>query len=329
MKQPDPWTDISPGGLDGSVSARRVDPQHPYDFFWARDSAGRPMLVLQHFADSGSETKLPVLQGIEVSERDHSPGDRSALLITLKRQEDREIFHRLCSDIVDSARDCPAEPDAVRVAVARTWKWHALLKGGRDGRLSPEAQQGLIGEIHFLEHLLERIAPAAALEFWRGPLDEPRDFVGNGNAVEVKARQAGLGHVIISSEAQLADCSGKLFLVAVEISPATEGAPKAFTLDDAVLNVRSRVEAADPGSLPILNALLAAAGWLEEHRYDDRSWVAGAIDAFAVSEGFPRIVPAQLPGGVSCTTYRLELGVCDPFRRPFAEALSTIAGELA
>jgi hypothetical protein len=329
MKQPDPWTEIGPAGTGGSVNARRVDPQHPHNFFWARDAGGRPMLVLQHASASTSDLKPPVLQGIEVDAREHVSDGDSALLITLKRQEDREIFHRLCADIVEAARRCTSERDAVREAIARTWKWHALLKRQSDGRLSSEAQQGLVGELLFLERLLDRAVPASALEFWRGPLDEPRDFVGNGNAVEVKARQAGLGHVLISSEAQLADGSGELALVCVEISPAAELMEGSFTLDQLVNRVRARTQSLDPSSLAVLNALLAAAGWLEEHVYDDRCWVVGTIDAFAVREGFPRITPAQLQPGVSNVRYRLDLLACAPFQRPFEDALSMISGDHA
>jgi hypothetical protein len=285
------------------------------------------MLVLQHSSSSTSDIRLPVLQGIEVTEAEKASGGPSALLIALKRRGDLEIFHQLCADIVEAARGCSTEPQAVREAVARTWKWHALLKGQSDGRLPPEAQQGLIGELMFLEKLLERLNPATALEFWRGPLDEPRDFVGNGNAVEIKARQAGLGHVRISSENQLSDCSGELALVCVELSPAVESADGAFTLDDGVFRVRALVESKEPSTLPVFTALLAAAGWLEEHVYNDRYWVAGAIDAYAVQDDFPRITPDQIPAGVSSVKYQLELLACAPFRRSFESALSMIAGE--
>ena len=328
MKQPDPWTDISPAGVDGSVSARRVDPQHRYDFFWARDSAGRPMLVLQHGSPDPAGLKLPVFQGIEVSEHEAGDGQRPTLLITLKRGDDREIFLRLCTDIVDAAHTCLTDADALRETIGRTWKWHALLRSERDGRLSPEAQQGLIGELLFVELLLDRAPASEALEFWRGPLDEPRDFVGNGNAAEVKARQAGLGHVLISSEQQLADCSGKLFLLTVELSAASDRADGAFTLDDLVERVRFAVRSADPASLSLLDALLAAAGWIEEHRYDDRHWISGSINAFAVQEGFPRIVPSQLSSGISQVGYRLDLLACAPFERPIEDAVTSIAGEI-
>jgi len=329
MKQPDPWAEIGPAGAGGNLSARRVDPHHPYHFFWARDASGRPALVLQHQPAAASDMKPPVLQGIEVIESERTPDELSTLLITLKRQEDREIFHHLCTDIIEAARGCVSESDAVREAIARTWKWHALLRQQSDGRLSPQAQQGLIGELLFLEKLLDLVAPAAALEFWRGPLDEPRDFVGNGNAVEVKARQAGLGHILISSEDQLADCSGELGLVCVEISPATSGSEGAFTLDDAVQRIGALVEARDPSAQPVFSALLAAAGWIEEHLYDDRHWVDGPFDAYAVGDGFPRITPAQLEAGISGVKYQLDLLACEPFRRSFESALSLIAGEYA
>jgi hypothetical protein len=145
----------------------------------------------------------------------------------------------------------------------------------------------------------------------------------------VKARQSGLGHVLISSENQLADCSGELALVCFEVSPATEGVDRAFTLDDAVTRLRASIDARDPSSLSVFTALLAAAGWLEEHGYADRHWLSGETDAFAVEDGFPRITPAQLAVGVSNVKYRLELLACAPFRRSVESALSIVAGEYA
>ena len=72
------------------------------------------MLVLQHDSPDPAGLKLPVFQGIEISEHEAGDGQRPTLLITLKRGDDREIFLLLCTDIVDPARAWSTVPGPLR-----------------------------------------------------------------------------------------------------------------------------------------------------------------------------------------------------------------------
>ena len=83
--------------------------------------------------------------------------------------------------------------------LARTWRWHRLLQGSRDGRLGDEEQKGLIGELVVLERRLLRLLPVLraldAVRSWTGPLDTPRDFEISRIHVEAKARGRTAGAV--------------------------------------------------------------------------------------------------------------------------------------
>ena len=82
------------------------------------------------------------------------------------------------------------------VTVSRAWRWHHLLKGGRDGRLSPDEQKGLIGELLVFEAiLLEKLSPANAINCWTGPLGAPKDFEIGGVLYRVKG-QAWSSHAV-------------------------------------------------------------------------------------------------------------------------------------
>jgi hypothetical protein len=198
--------------------------------------------------------------------------------------------------------------------VARTWKWHALLKNEADPRLSLEEQQGLVGELLFLEMLLGRTDPAAAIGYWRGPLGAPKDFLVNGSAAELKCRQGGRPYVKISSEHQLdRDGLTALFLVVVELTPASEQVDGAFTLDDLVTRLRSLVDHVSPRQTAQFNGLLATAGFLDQHNYSDRWWLQIGLRVFEVGEGFPCVVPTMLPSGITETRYHLDLGACASF----------------
>jgi hypothetical protein len=315
--QPDPWADIGKAG--GSFTLRRVDASHPADFFWGRDGDGSCALVLIVGADTKVEEPRPVLNGIKIIEAPDQDG-KSTFILVLKRNEDRELFQHLCEDMVDACRSKAGDQAFLASTIRRAWKWHSLLRGGANQRLGPQEQQGLIGELLFLEQLIKHLTPKAAIEAWRGPLDEPKDFVFSGRAVEVKARHVGKDAVKISSEHQLQVIDGQqLSLAVIALSPSAAEALEAMSLDSLVLRVREAVIALDPSADEGFDARLMSAGYSADHDYSDTWWVSVATSAYAVCDGFPRIETTGLPEGVSLVTYWLRLDLCAPFEHPYED----------
>lgn len=315
--QPDPWAEI--GKTGGSFTLRRVDAAHPADFFWGRDGHGRCALVLVVDSDTRAEEARPVLNGIEVIEAPDQDG-KNAFVLVLKRDEDRELFRHLCDDIVAASRDKIGDQAFLVSTIRRAWKWHSLLRGGANQRLGPQEQQGLIGELLFLERLIRHLTPKAAIEAWRGPLDEPKDFVFSDRAVEVKARHVGKDAVKISSEHQLQVIEGQqLSLAVVALSPSVADAPEGISLDSLVQRVRRAVIASDPSADEGFDARLMSAGYSTDHDYSDTWWVAVANSAYAVNEGFPRVEATSLPEGVGLVTYWLRLDLCAQFEHPYED----------
>ena len=315
--RPDPWAAI--GRATGSLTVRRVDASHPADFFWARDADGRCALVLVVAAGTIVEEARPTLNGIEVSEAPDQDG-KHAFVLVLKREEDRELFQHLCDDIVEACRSKVGDQAFLSATIRRAWKWHSLLRGGPSQRLGPEEQQGLIGELLFLERLLDHLKPKAAIEAWRGPLDEPKDFVFADRAVEVKARHASKDAVKISSENQLQVIEGQILSLAVfALSASADNAPQSITLDALVVRVRGKLTLVDPSAEEGFDARLLSAGYSMEHDYSDTWWAEIGANAYAVGERFPRIEAISLPPGVSSVTYWLRLDQCAPFEHPLAD----------
>ncbi|MES0032093.1 PD-(D/E)XK motif protein [Mesorhizobium sp. M0040] len=324
MKTPDPWADIGLATAGGSVSARRVDAGHPYDFFWGRDINGRRLLALRYAPEAAVRDTRPKLNGIEIIEPDHDEGDKASIIFALKQPEAAEIFHQLCLDIVGAARSCSSEKSALSAAIRRAWAWHSLLRTGGIGRLSEAEQQGLFGELNVLGGLIGLHGPSVALSFWRGPLDEPKDFVLGHNAIEVKTCQGGRPVVEITSEHQL-DPRGlqHLFLAVVPVTPAPAGTAGALTLDGMVAEIQGTL-ASDPATLEQFEALLLAAGWSADAGYAEPLWLTGVPDWFDASGEFPRISATGLPPGVTTVRYHLHLDVCTPFLVDKASALAPI-----
>ena len=311
----DPWKDLAPPSAASAINARRVDENNPWGFFWARAMDGKCLLVLQHGAESSPQKKLPSLKGVEVAVTDGDDQHSLLLVFRLLESRQRDIFHQLCIDIVAAGAVARTESEAVELAVARTWRWHHLLRGGTGGRLSEDEQKGLVGELLVLErHLLPRLSPADCLAAWRGPLGAPKDFEVGRIGIEAKARRgAATPHVLITSEHQL-DGEGcdLLFLHVADLSHAPAGVAHAFTVSDAARRVSDWMKF-DNAATERYESLLTAAGFRWEDDYSDFKWVEGPIRIYSVTDGFPRVTAREIATGVSNVRYSISLVECERF----------------
>jgi hypothetical protein len=312
----DPWKDIAFPASEAMVNARRVDAGSRWDFFWARSMDRRYLLVLEHAPESTPQTRLPKLKGIDVAVSDY---EKSRKILIFKLQDDglKDIFLELCRDIIRAAAAAESEKDAVARALARTWRWHHLLRGGSDGRLNGEEQKGLVGEILVLQELLlPALEPLDALNAWRGPLDAPKDFEIGRYCIEAKARRsAALPCVNISSIAQL-DTSGieglYLFVVDLDLAPARTAGSR--TVTEYAAELRDALVARDGAVGEHLDMLLNAGGFRWSDDYSDFSWVEGQRRIYRVGDGFPRLCPANVPSGIIEAKYAVGLPDCEPFQ---------------
>lgn len=299
-----------------TISARRVDEDGSWDFFWGRDVDGRVLLLLRHGGAPVPSRRLPHLRGIDVLEMAPEADERSILCFRLLDSEHRDIFQSLCEDIVGSAATATTEDEAVAVALMRTWRWHHLLRGGGNSRLSAEEQKGLIGELLFLEReILTRYSAAEGLRSWRGPLGSPKDFEIGSVCIESKARRgAATPYVAISSEHQLDDHGlHALFLHVIDLHPAPDDVD-AESVDDVARRVRGLVATQDPAVLEEFEMLLASAGFRWSDEYLDSRWEQGATQLFRIKGAFPRLIGDQMLPGISRVTYAVALQNCEPFR---------------
>jgi len=312
----DPWKDLKPPNAADAINAKRVDVNIPWDFFWARSVDHKCLLVLRHSEKSSPRSRLPKLKGVDVFESEYGPGGDRMLVLKLADSAHRDIFHRLCKDIVESVSRAASEIEAVEVTLARTWRWHHLLRGGSDLRLTPEEQKGLIGELLFLErYLLEEIQTLDAVSSWCGPLDSPKDFEVGRVSIEAKARRgASKPYISINSEYQL-DNSGTdhLFLFVVELDKSPANTKEGFNLNDVSTRVRNKIESLDSGVLNRYEDLLAARGFRWEDDYSDYYWAEGLNHLYQVTDDFPRITASKLQSGVLNVKYSILLTECEPF----------------
>ena len=329
MTSDDPWADLAPPSSVDAVSARRVDSDLPWGFFWGVSPDNHCLLLLRHSPDNPPLSRLPRLRGVEMYESQGDEHGPRALVLQLEDRAQREIFQRLCVDIVTSAGRAPTEREAVEAFLARTWRWHHLLRGGSDSRLSLEEQEGLIGELIVLSRIVLKLpALSAPISAWHGPTGAPKDFEIGRVCIEVKAHRGGATPFVeIHSEHQLDRAGvGALFLYVVNLTQQQAASEGGLTVTDYALSARQAVAVRDAGAVEAFETLLAAAGFRWEDDYSDTRWVEGEHQAFAVDQGFPAIIAASCPAGVSKVRYSLSLTQCAPHRVTTETIVAALTG---
>ena len=327
MTTDDPWSSISPPLKNSLISARRVTQTTPWGLYWAVDADRNLLLILQYRKGVRRASRLPKFRGLRVEALPAELGPDERILIRLTDREQRDIFLRFCRDIVDSTILAVTEEQAVERFLARTWRWHRLLQGGRESRLGDEEQKGLIGELLVLErHLFPVLGATDAVRCWTGPLDTPQDFEVSRVHIEAKARSSSVPRVTISSEFQLeSGVADTLYLHVTEVAIATEGTANACTLPDFARRTRSVLAESDLVAVDLFEERLSAVGFDWTDDYSDKLWLVAGESLYEVGEGFPRITSAMFSAGVGNVRYALSLPDCEAFRVDPAVLGKTVA----
>jgi len=329
MMSRDPWFELSIPPSAGTVSGRRVDTRNPWNFFWARDTTGKYLLVLVLSPHTAPDNVLPKLKGIDVSISNHENRGERALTFTLRDSSHRDIFNQLCIDIVTSAAGATNERAALDIVLKRTWRWHHLLRGGTDQRLSEEEQMGLIGELLVIEkYLLPHFSAFDSISAWRGPLDAPKDFAIGGVGIEAKARRGEASpFVVISSEYQLDEKGlNALFLCVFAMDRATLDSAGHFSVSALAERIRAYLDRTEPSSLSLFESRLTASGFRWDDDYSDVVWSEGPGSCFRVAGQFPRIVADGIAAGVQDLKYSISLPECEPYRVSDDTLLAVLTG---
>ena len=330
MTTDDPWSSISPPARNSLLSARRVTQTTPWGLYWAVDADNNLLLILQHRKGVRRTSRLPRFRGLRVEASSAELHSDERILIRLTDREQRDIFLRFCRDIVDATILASTEEQAIERFLARTWRWHRLLQGDRDKRLSDEEQKGLIGELFVLErHLLPVLRAAEAVRCWTGPLDAPHDFEISKVHVEAKARGSSVPHVNISSEFQLESNNADiLFLHVTEVLAATEGTANACTVTDIANRIRSVMAQHDMVAVELFEERLDLVGFNWTDDYSDKLWLFEGSPSTKCAKVSPGSRKTMYPAGVDNVRYAISLSDCEAFRVDPA-ALGNAVAEVA
>lgn len=250
--------------------------------------------------------KLPEGRGFEVSRADPHGDGKTWIALTRKESGSVELFAEMVGDVA-GAMDSEAqegEERILRAMLSRVRAWQEFMRKGVQA-LSPEAEIGLVGELSFLGALLDAgVSAALAVEAWVGPVDGIQDFVLGTGAVEVKATLASHGFPAkIGSLEQLDDSVRKpLFVAGARFAQRDSGRNLPEWAHDLGAMFAGNAEASG-----LFADRLLAAGYHSAHadRYP-RRFVHEGTKVVEVGDGFPRLIPGNVPDGIRRVIYEID-----------------------
>jgi hypothetical protein len=253
--------------------------------------------------------RLPEGTGFSVVRLDGYSGDRDCLWIALSRQQtgNPELFMAMVGDIAHALESAPHSDGRhqLQLFLGRVRAWQEFMRKGA-APLGPEAEIGLIGELCFLEEMIALgIASSVAVTAWEGPFDAPQDFIVGTGAVEVKSTVAKIGFPAkISSLEQLDDSiHSPLFVAGQRFAVSDTG----MTLPDWADRISNLLQNDHPDRSMFRQKLLAA-GYADVHAHHYTRRVAyTGLRLLRADDGFPRLLPGNVPKGIRRATYEIDL----------------------
>ena len=238
--------------------------------------------------------------------------DFCGLNIYLLDNELKDIFSLFIQNILEDIAESVTENEAVTKTLNVISKWKKLFDKINFNGLSIEQQKGLIGELLFINYLLEQgKSSTTLLNAWTGPDFEDKDFVFGATGVEMKLTSSKYPKIKITNEGQLdAQNLNKLFLILYTAEDVKENG---FTLNSLVEQTQAKLSA-NIDELKFFNERLMLLGYFEEDKeHYNKMYSLKKTYSFSVSEGFPKIIKSQLPIGVYNTSYFIELSAVQNF----------------
>ena len=244
----------------------------------------------------------------------------AACVLQAASNEQNDVFAVVAKDILDELRKQKEAEKYIETLKRRIEKWRIFFKNPARDYLTEQIVIGLFGELSFIRELRESGIEIAS-DLWNGPIKSAQDFQGERVAIEIKTSSSNsLEYVHISSEVQLDEVDREvLYLVAYRIErndAAGITLPEMIKKVALMLNDQQRVR---------FTANLTCLGYSED---DDaiysKRYSLKERNAYKVKDGFPRILSADLPKGVTDISYRLALQACATFSVEFDEITQAI-----
>lgn len=248
-----------------------------------------------------------------VFQPDSSFSNNNLLIVKLLHYQSRDVFAVMCENMVQSVLTLRSEKQVVKTIINQLEKWQTLFEKLKGEGMSPAEQQGLYGELHFLQKCFDGRDAIQVLNTWVGTDREVRDFQYRNWAVEVKTT-AGNNHqkVSISSERQLDETLlENLFLFHLSVETANRNGE---SLNAKVNAIREMLQD-NVLALNIFNNKLLEVGYFEKHThlYNEKCYMIRDENYYRIENEFPRIREKEIRNGVGDVKYSIILSQCNEY----------------
>jgi len=224
----------------------------------------------------------------------------------------KDIFSLFIQNILEDIAESVTENEAVTKTLNVISKWKKLFDKINFNGLSTEQQKGLIGELLFINYLLDNgKSSTTILNAWMGPDFEDKDFVFGTKGIEIKLTSSKYPKLKITNEGQLDTQNlDELFLILYTAEDVKENG---FTLNSLISQTQKKLSL-NIDELKFFNERLMLLGYFDEDKeHYNRMFSLKRTHSYSVSEGFPKIIKSNLPIGIYNTSYFIELSAVDNF----------------
>ena len=196
--------DLQKPSKDQLIVKTRIDELSQFNCFAATNHLTGNHLFLMELSKNTiiPEFKNSSFRGVRIDVFDLN--ESKELNIYLIDNELKEIFSLFIENIIEEIIKTPTENEAVTITSNVIQKWKKLFDKLHAKGLTLEQQKGLIGELLFLDELIDSgLNPSYLLNCWTGPDFEDKDFTLGATCFEIKFTTSKLPRIKITSERQL------------------------------------------------------------------------------------------------------------------------------
>lgn len=233
-------------------------------------------------------------------------------VISLENHVLKDIFSIVCEDLISEVSPLSDTTVILRGILKRLEKWQLLFEQYRLGSMSIEAQHGLYGELNFLRKIIEQTNNAATcLQSWMGTSAYFHDFHWDTWAIEVKTSSLrSQNQIHISNKAQL-DNDKLQFLGICHYILDTQ-TNKGETLNQVIEQLIDLFYQLDTSLVLVFKNKLLEVGYFKEHHaaYDSTHYIVVNTKYYRIKEGFPRLIPSNIPLEIEDVKYILNIDLC-------------------
>lgn len=288
----------------------RLDLEHHLEWYIGYRDIDLKSLVIVSNMESD---KITSSKSFQVAQGYRQTDGKWTISINLIRNEQEEVFHILCCDLIEYSNRSSDEYEALQLIQQRLKQWNRLLENQKMVLMDESRKKGLIGELIYLMKQIEiGMNKVEVLNGWVGPEGSDQDFIFSDCWCEVKTIGLSAEKISISSAEQLANRDyGEIAILRVD--KCSQNRTNSFTLKEIVNKVNGIFNDNTQAS-ETLEKKLSSYGYIDIPEYDSDKYYYSGMQRFEIKEDFPRLTRINIPNGIDTVKYEISIASIDRWK---------------